>query len=125
MSYTISKERFNSQEAVSKLIKEATSKGKEKIVLEGLYSSAKAFAISAAATQGIHIVLLNNREDAVYCSGDLYKLIDINRVFFFPPLKFFHVKMQKKIVHIKFKELLLLMQLKILQREILLMKIFY
>ncbi|MFA6770287.1 MAG: transcription-repair coupling factor [Bacteroidales bacterium] len=96
MSYTISKERFNSQEAVSKLIKEATSKGKEKIVLEGLYSSAKAFAISAAATQGIHIVLLNNREDAVYCSGDLYKLIDINRVFFFPSSKIFSRKNAKK-----------------------------
>ncbi|MFA7136223.1 MAG: CarD family transcriptional regulator, partial [Bacteroidales bacterium] len=96
MSYTISEEQFNRQEAIIKLIEKAKSKDKEKIVLEGLYSSAKAFAISAAAKQGVHIVLLNNREDAVYCSGDLYKLIDTERVFFFPSSKNYSLKNIKK-----------------------------
>ncbi len=96
MSYTISEERFNQQEAVNKLIDKAVSKDKDKIVIEGLYSSAKAFAISVAATKGIHIVLLNNREDAIYCSGDLYKLIDTNRVFFYPSSKNYSHKNAKK-----------------------------
>lgn len=96
MSYTISEEQFNGQQAVVKLIEKASNKDREKTVLEGLYSSAKAFAISAAATSGIHIVLLNNREDAIYCSGDLYKLIDTHRVFFFPSSKNYSLKNARK-----------------------------
>ncbi len=84
MSYTVSEERFNRQDAVKKLVDNSNAKHKDTIILEGLYSSAKAFAISAAATGGIHIILLNNREDAVYCSGDLYKLLGNERVFFYP-----------------------------------------
>jgi transcription-repair coupling factor (superfamily II helicase) len=87
MAYTISEERFNRQEAVNKLVEKAKIKHKDTTILEGLYSSAKAFAISAACSKGIHFVLLNNREDAVYCTGDLYKLIDTERVFFFPSSK--------------------------------------
>ncbi|HBG24878.1 MAG TPA: hypothetical protein DDX10_07485, partial [Rikenellaceae bacterium] len=87
MSHTISEDRFIRQEPVKELVSWAENSAERCVVIEGLYSSAKAFAISAAAVKGIHLILLNNREDAVYCSGDLYKLIDKERVFFFPPSK--------------------------------------
>jgi len=87
MSSTLSEDKFIRQEPVKELVKWVRQDEKGCVVIEGLYSSAKAFAISASALKGIHIILLNNREDAVYCSGDLYKLIDKERVFFFPPSK--------------------------------------
>lgn len=96
MSHTISEDRFIRQETVKKLISWAEDGAERCVVIEGLYSSAKAFAISAAAVKGIHLILLNNREDAVYCSGDLYKLIDKERVFFFPPSKNFSHKSVNK-----------------------------
>ena len=77
-------DRFSSQSASAELIEWFELPKKETIVLEGLYSSAKAFAIASAAKKGIHTVLLNNREDAAYCSSDLYSLMGKERVFFFP-----------------------------------------
>ena len=77
-------DRFSSQSASAELIEWFALPKKETIVLEGLYSSAKAFAIASAAKKGIHTVLLNNREDAAYCSSDLYSLMGKERVFFFP-----------------------------------------
>ncbi len=87
MSSTISEDKFIRQEPVKELIEWVQSEEERSVVIDGLYSSAKAFAISASAREGLHIILLNNREDAVYCSGDLYKLVDKERVFFFPPSK--------------------------------------
>ena len=75
---------FSSQSASAELIEWFALPKRETIVLEGLYSSAKAFAIASAAKKGIHTVLLNNREDAAYCSSDLYSLMGKERVFFFP-----------------------------------------
>src|SRR3989339_880860 len=86
MNYSIN-ERFERQKATSELVSHLKEGGKRGIVVQGLYSSAKAFAICAAAKSGIHIIMLNNREDAVYCSGDLYKLMGKERVFFFPSSK--------------------------------------
>lgn len=77
-------DRFSSQSASEELIEWFALPKRETIVLEGLYSSAKAFAIASAAKKGIHTVLLNNREDAAYCSSDLYSLMGKERVFFFP-----------------------------------------
>lgn len=77
-------DRFSSQSASAELIEWFALPKRETIVLEGLYSSAKAFAIASAAKKGIHTVLLNNREDAAYCSSDLYSLMGKERVFFFP-----------------------------------------
>lgn len=77
-------DRFSSQSASAELIEWFALPKRETIVLEGLYSSAKAFAIASAAKMGIHTVLLNNREDAAYCSSDLYSLMGKERVFFFP-----------------------------------------
>lgn len=86
MNYNIN-ERFERQKGAAELVSHLKEGGKRGIVVQGLYSSAKAFAICAAAKSGIHIVMLNNREDAVYCSGDLYKLMGKERVFFFPSSK--------------------------------------
>lgn len=77
-------DKFSSQSASAELVEWFTLPERETIVLEGLYSSAKAFAIASAAKKGIHTVLLNNREDAAYCSSDLYSLMGKERVFFFP-----------------------------------------
>ena len=77
-------DKFSSQSASAELIEWIDSSNRETIILDGLYSSAKAFAIASAAKKGIHIVLLNNREDAAYCSSDLYSLMGKERVFFFP-----------------------------------------
>jgi len=77
-------EKFATQSAAKELVNWVeTSKGGA-ITAEGLYSSAKAFAMAAAIKSGLHFILLNNREDASYCSGDLYSLLDKECVFFFP-----------------------------------------
>ncbi len=96
MGYTISEERFIRQQSAKDLISWVQNKKNKRLVIDGLHSSAKAFAISAAAAKGIHLVLLNNREDAIYCSGDLYKLKDKESVFFFPSSKNYSNKNEKK-----------------------------
>lgn len=57
------------------------------ILLSGLYSSAKSFAISAVVERrkGLHLILLNNKEDASFCADDLNTLLGEDRVFFLPP----------------------------------------
>ncbi len=95
MNYNIN-ERFERQKAAAELVSHVNEGGKGAIIVQGLYSSAKAFAICAAAKSGIHIVMLNNREDAVYCCGDLYKLMGRERVFFFPSSKNHSLRNVKK-----------------------------
>ena len=80
----LSVKKFNSQKSVEELVSWINDEKHSELLLGGLSSSAKAYAIASAAKRGIHLVLLNNREDALYCSGDLYTLIDRERVFFFP-----------------------------------------
>lgn len=75
---------FAEQESSKRLIEWVMNPSKDLMVLEGLYSSAKAFAMAAAMQEGLHIVLLNNKEDAAYCSNDLISLIDKDSVYFFP-----------------------------------------
>ena len=65
------------------------------ISVKGVYSSAKSFAISSSVTKGIHLVILNRREDAAGCINDLYNLIGEDNVFFFPPSKDFSTKVQR------------------------------
>lgn len=77
-------EEFSSQISTIELVEWISNKKREAIILDGLYSSAKAFAISSAIVKGIHIVLLNNKEDAAYCSSDLNNLTGKDDVFFFP-----------------------------------------
>ncbi len=65
------------------------------IMVNGLYSSAKSFAISTTIKEGIHMVILNKREEAAGCVNDLYNLIGEDNVFFFPPSKDFSTKVQR------------------------------
>ena len=77
-------EEFSSQISAIELVEWIGSSRKDTIIIDGLYSSAKAFAIASAATRGIHIILLNNREDAAYCSSDMNNLAGSEDVYFFP-----------------------------------------
>ena len=54
------------------------------ISISGLYSSAKAFAISQTISEGVHIVVLPTREDASGCVNDLYSLLDDEHIYFYP-----------------------------------------
>lgn len=65
------------------------------IALKGLFSSAKSFALSSSISSGVHIVILNKREEAAGCVNDLYNLIGEDRVFFFPFSRDFSTKVQR------------------------------
>ncbi|HIZ85467.1 MAG TPA: transcription-repair coupling factor [Candidatus Coprenecus stercoravium] len=52
--------------------------------VNGLYSSAKAFAIADSVKSGIHLVLLPDKDGAAACVNDLYNIIGDENVFFFP-----------------------------------------
>ena len=54
------------------------------IFITGLYSSAKSFAISSVVENGLHFIILNNKEDASVCINDLYNIKDEEKIFFFP-----------------------------------------
>ncbi len=56
--------------------------GKREIT--GLYASAKSYAFSYAVRSGLHIVILNNKEDARFFSNDLYNILNDEIVYFFP-----------------------------------------
>ena len=55
------------------------------VEVSGLYSSAKAFAISEAVKKGVHLVVLADKEGAAGCVNDLYNIKGDENVFFFPP----------------------------------------
>lgn len=65
------------------------------IMVKGLYSSAKSFLVSSAIKEGIHLIILNRREEAAGFINDLYNLIGEDSVFFFPPSKDFSTKVQR------------------------------
>ncbi|MFA6333967.1 MAG: transcription-repair coupling factor [Bacteroidales bacterium] len=75
---------FAEQESNKELIEWIKSSSKDLMVLDGLYSSAKAFAMASAMQEGLHLVLLNNKDAAAYCANDLSSLIDKESVYFFP-----------------------------------------
>ena len=54
------------------------------VFCRGLFLSARWFVLSQVAKQGMHVVVLPNREAAEYCAADLYHLVDGDRVFFLP-----------------------------------------
>jgi len=92
MKNRVSDNRFIEQESNKELIAWVKSSSKELLVVEGLYSSAKAIAMSSAMQEGLHLVLLNSREDAAYCSNDLCNLLDKESVYFFPSSVNFSLK---------------------------------
>ena len=50
----------------------------------GLFLSARWFVFSEAVSDGMHVIVLPNKESAEYCAADLYHLIEGDRVFFLP-----------------------------------------
>ena len=68
-------------ESISSFIKDDSV---STISISGLYSSAKAFAISQTISEGVHIVVLPTREDASGCVNDLYSLLDDEHIYFYP-----------------------------------------
>ncbi len=92
MKDKISENVFVEQESNKELINWINGPSKELLVLEGLYSSAKALAMASAMQDGLHLVLLNNKEDAAYCSNDLCNLMDKEQVFFLPSSSNFNLK---------------------------------
>lgn len=59
-------------------------KTEKKAYCSGLFLSARWFVMAAIAREGIHTVVLPDRESAEYCVSDLYNLIEGDRVFFLP-----------------------------------------
>ena len=54
------------------------------VSINGLYSSAKAFAISDVVESGVHLVILQGKDEAAGCVNDLYNIIGDSNVYFFP-----------------------------------------
>jgi transcription-repair coupling factor (superfamily II helicase) len=75
---------FAGQESNKELIKWVNSSEEGTLVAEGLCCSAKSLAMASAMKRGIHMVILNSREDAVYFASDLSTLLDSESVYFFP-----------------------------------------
>ena len=72
-------------DSVGKLREAIRNNEVKTIEINGLYSSAKAFAISDAVERGVHLVILAGKDDAAGCVNDLYNIIGDDNVFFFPP----------------------------------------
>lgn len=54
------------------------------LLLKGLYSSAKAYLLSSVIKRGIHLVVLDNKENANGCANDLYQLSEEENIFLLP-----------------------------------------
>ena len=59
------------------------SSGKD-VFCRGLHLSARWFVLSQIVSEGIHLVVLPNKETAEYCSSDLYNLLEGDCVFYLP-----------------------------------------
>ncbi len=56
----------------------------DEVFCRGLFLSARWFVVKECVGEGIHIIILPEKEAAEYCAADLYNLIDGDRVFFLP-----------------------------------------
>lgn len=56
----------------------------EEVCCSGLFLSARWFVFSSAASSGMHVIVLPDKESAEYCASDLYYLIEGDNVFFLP-----------------------------------------
>ena len=77
-------ELFRSQKAVKRLARELRPSAT--LELTALSGSAFALALAAAAIEkgGIHLVVMDDRDEAAYLCNDLYNFLDADRVLFFP-----------------------------------------
>ena len=64
-------------------LQDGIKSGKD-VFCRGLFLSARWFVLSQVAQEGVHVIVLPNREAAEYCAADLYPLIEGDRVFFLP-----------------------------------------
>ena len=65
------------------LLKDRLLSGKE-VFCRSLFLSARWFILSSVASEGLHVVILPNKEAAEYCASDLYSLTEGDKVFFLP-----------------------------------------
>jgi transcription-repair coupling factor (superfamily II helicase) len=76
---------FAAQDACRQMLSEISSEDGKIMRVRGLVGAARQLAIAAAAAiDRIHLVVLNNRDEAAYCCGDLNTLCSTEQVFFFP-----------------------------------------
>lgn len=75
---------FSQQLTQKELVDFLDDKKGKKAELIGLYGSSKAYAFSGVIEKGIHIVVLNGKEEAQFFANDLYNLLGEEPVFFFP-----------------------------------------
>ena len=54
------------------------------VYCSGLFLSARWMVISQIAADGLHLILLPDKESAEYCASDLYNLVEGDRIFFLP-----------------------------------------
>ena len=71
-----------STESVNR-IAEILHKEKE-IFCSGLFLSARWFTVAGLDQDGLHLIVLPDKDSAEYCAADLYNLVDGDRVFFLP-----------------------------------------
>ena len=67
----------------SALLQKKLQNGNE-VFCSGLFLSARWAVLSQVALEGTHLVVLPNREQAEYCSADLYNMVEGDCVFFLP-----------------------------------------
>ncbi len=67
-----------------RILGDKLSSGCDRVYCRGLFLSAKWFVISQTAGNGLHLVVLPDKETAEYCTSDLYNLIEGDKVFFLP-----------------------------------------
>lgn len=72
------------RESIAQLRKSIYDSGLNIVNVNGLYSSAKAFAISEVVDRGVHLVVLQSKDEAAACVNDLYNIIGDENVYFFP-----------------------------------------
>ena len=58
------------------------SSSSSSVFCSGLFLSARWFVLTQVARNGIHLVVLPDKESAEYCAADLYNLVEGDRVFF-------------------------------------------
>ena len=71
-----------SSEACIKLRKALEKEGT--VYCSGLFLSARWMVISQLAADGLHLIMLPDKESAEYCASDLYNLVEGDRIFFLP-----------------------------------------
>ena len=77
---------FSSQKPQKELVDFLKTDNGKKILLNGLYASSKVFAFAdavASLNKGIHIVVMNNKDEAQFFSNDLYNILGEEYTYYF------------------------------------------